>query len=120
MPNSGQLTSGNVTVTLTASEPILQPLGRSGSATGTVFTKTFSNNTGYHLTITSIYHITGTVMINITNIDAEAPIITLNGSEKINLLLNGTYTELGANWTDNVDGSGTINSTNDSVNVHQT
>jgi hypothetical protein len=35
--------------------------------------------------------------------------------------LSGTYTELGANWTDNLDGTGTISSpTSGSVNVHQT
>jgi hypothetical protein len=62
-----------VVVTLTASEPILQPLGRNGSATGTVFTKTFSNNTGYTFIITSLYNLTGTVTVSITDIKETVP-----------------------------------------------
>ncbi|WP_053002612.1 immunoglobulin-like domain-containing protein [Kordia jejudonensis] len=43
--------------------------------------------------------------------DTIAPIITLNGSETINLNINETYTELGATATDNVDGNLTPNIT---------
>jgi hypothetical protein len=54
-------------------------------------------------------------------IDNILPVITLNGSGTINLLLSGTYTEEGANWTDNMDGTGTITSpTTGTVNVNQT
>jgi hypothetical protein len=67
-----------VVVTLTASETILQPLGRSGPATGTVFTKTFTDNTGYNLTITNLNTFTGTVAVSVANIDIEAPsLVTL-------------------------------------------
>lgn len=38
--------------------------------------------------------------------DTEAPVITLIGSPFVNVPLNGTYTEQGATWIDNVDGSG--------------
>lgn len=34
------------------------------------------------------------------------PVITLSGSATVSLNVGGTYTELGARWTDNVDGSG--------------
>ncbi|MGH1386368.1 immunoglobulin-like domain-containing protein [Kordia sp.] len=41
--------------------------------------------------------------------DTTIPVITLNGSEAINLNINDTYTELGATATDNVDGDITAN-----------
>ncbi len=41
--------------------------------------------------------------------DTTVPIITLNGSQTINLNINDTYTELGATATDNVDGDLTPN-----------
>ncbi len=40
--------------------------------------------------------------------DTILPIVTLIGSGNITLVQNSTYTELGAFWTDNIDGSGTI------------
>lgn len=41
--------------------------------------------------------------------DLEAPVITLTGPATLDVDLNGTYTEQGATWTDNVDGSGAAN-----------
>jgi len=41
--------------------------------------------------------------------DTTAPIITLNGASTINLNIGGTYTELGATATDDVDGDLTSN-----------
>ncbi|MCX6824352.1 MAG: DUF5011 domain-containing protein, partial [candidate division SR1 bacterium] len=41
--------------------------------------------------------------------DDESPVITLNGSGIINTVYGNTYTELGATWIDNVDGTGTAN-----------
>jgi hypothetical protein len=76
-PSAGTRTSGNVTVTLTASEPIFQPLGRSGSSTGEVFTRVFSANTGYNFIITNLSNLTGMVAVNISNIDTEAPSLAI-------------------------------------------
>lgn len=39
-----------------------------------------------------------------TKIDGEDPVITLNGESEINLYVNDTYEELGANAVDNIDG----------------
>jgi len=38
--------------------------------------------------------------------DVTAPVITLTGPSVVNLTQGDTYTEQGATWTDNVDGSG--------------
>lgn len=43
--------------------------------------------------------------IEITPDDQEAPILTLSGAATVNVALNGTYTELGANASDAVDGT---------------
>jgi hypothetical protein len=51
---------------------------------------------------------TGSVTRTITVTDQTAPIITLSGSSIVNILQSGSYTELGATWADNIDGSGTI------------
>lgn len=49
--------------------------------------------------------------------DTEKPVITLTGDAVVNVPLNGTYTELGATWTDNVDGSGAAIVGGDTVNT---
>lgn len=41
--------------------------------------------------------------------DTEAPVITLVGNAEITLEKGLEYTDLGATWSDNVDGNGTIN-----------
>lgn len=49
--------------------------------------------------------------------DPIPPVVTLMGSGAIALNAGSAYVELGARWTDNVDGSGTINPTG-SVNIN--
>jgi len=46
--------------------------------------------------------------VTITVVDITAPVISLNGPSTINLILNGSYNELGATWTDNLDGTGPV------------
>jgi hypothetical protein len=63
--------------------------------------------------ITARNYLSGTALWTITDggqSDCETipPVVTLNGNALVWLLLGGTYTELGAKWTDNIDGSGTI------------
>ena len=50
----------------------------------------------------------GTALITITVLDTQVPLVTLSGSTPITIDQGTTYTEQGATWTDNVDGSGTI------------
>ena len=45
-----------------------------------------------------------TIIIEGSGPDTTPPVLTLNGSSTIDLTLGGTYTELGATATDNVDG----------------
>jgi len=49
--------------------------------------------------------------------DTTAPLITLNGAASVSLTVGGTYTELGATWSDAVDGSGTVSDITGTVNT---
>jgi hypothetical protein len=49
--------------------------------------------------------------------DTTPPVITLNGAASISLAIGGTYTELGATWTDAVDGSGAVTTITGTVNT---
>lgn len=47
-----------------------------------------------------------------------APVVTLVGSGTVSLTQGSAYTELGATWSDNVDGTGTLDTTSSgSVNT---
>lgn len=50
---------------------------------------------------TSVYHVN-------TVVDTIPPVVTLNGSNLLNLFIGDTFTDPGASWTDDVDGSGTL------------
>ena len=50
--------------------------------------------------------------INVIEPDVTAPVITLNGTTPETIAHGSTYTDLGATWTDNVDGTGTISAFN--------
>ncbi len=49
-----------------------------------------------------------TVTRTVTVADQIAPVVTLSGAATLTLIQNDPYTELGASWTDNMDGSGDI------------
>ncbi len=49
--------------------------------------------------------------------DTTAPVITLNGASTVSVDLGSSYTELGATWTDNVDGTGSATASG-TVNVN--
>jgi len=49
--------------------------------------------------------------------DPIPPVITVTGSTSIQLVLDATYTELGATWTDNVDGAGAATVGGDTVDT---
>ena len=52
-----------------------------------------------------------------TSPDTIPPVITLNGSSTVNLMIGDTYTELGATATDNVDGTDPVIISGDTVNT---
>ena len=51
-------------------------------------------------------------------LDIEAPVITLTGDATVNLVVGQAYTEDGATWTDNIDGSGAATVGGDTVDVN--
>lgn len=57
-----------------------------------------------------------TRIVNVIVPDTIAPIITLVGNANLSIPLGGAYSDLGATWTDNIDGTGTIVA-NGSVNT---
>ena len=51
-------------------------------------------------------------------LDTTHPVVTLVGSGTVNISQGATYTDSGATWTDNRDGSGTLSvANNGSVNT---
>lgn len=60
---------------------------------------------------------------NVTNLtinisaDVTPPVVTLNGSANISIEYGNPYTELGATWTDNIDGSGNVTNISGTVNT---
>jgi hypothetical protein len=70
--------------------------------------KTFTGNDTITIKVRDVVGNISSTGIVIDKIDIQAPVVTLNGSGEITLLLNGSYTEEGADWTDNLDETGTI------------
>ena len=75
----------------------------------------YIDSTGYfHGTASGTLY--GTVSFSGTNFalktdwipDCDPPVVTLSGSTPLTILQNVSYTESGAIWTDNIDGSGTL------------
>lgn len=61
-----------------------------------------------------------TVTRTVTVADQTVPVVTLSGSATSTLAFAATYTELGASWTDNVDGTGnTLTGTYGNTGVFQ-
>ena len=54
-----------------------------------------------------------TMMRTVTVVDTTAPVITLMGDSQVSLEAGNDYIDLGANWTDLVDGEGTANLSGD-------
>jgi hypothetical protein len=84
-------------------------IDNSGNYTTTQVGKFFNENapTGTYPVKVWIYTASGNIIMKEMEVgkdDTTPPVITLNGSASISIALNGTYTELGATATDDVDG----------------
>jgi hypothetical protein len=66
-------TNKSVTVQITLNEPVFQPSGRSGAATGTVFERTYSNNISTTVEFSDLVGNMGSTGIQITRIDTNNP-----------------------------------------------
>lgn len=75
------------------------------------------NNSGSY-TISYVYvdsaGNTGSIsrVVNVTDSDLTAPVVTLSGSTPVDVEFGGPFVDDGANWTDNVDGTGNIGAYN--------
>ncbi len=56
----------------------------------------------------SSWNVSTTVTRTVTVVDTTPPVITLNGSGTITINRNDTYTDLGAQFSDNLDGTGSV------------
>ena len=78
------------------------------STTGSVNT----TNTGVYILTYTATDIAGNIAtprtrtVTVTAPDLTPPVVTLIGSPSITISHGSTYTDSGASWTDNVDGSG--------------
>lgn len=61
---------------------------------------TYTNSQGASSTVTRT--------VNVVPPDSIAPVVTLVGSGNMDIALGATWSDSGATWTDNVDGTGTI------------
>ena len=75
-------------------------VGALSSEAGGVFTIWVQDDTD------DAWGVAGTVTVPATVADNEAPVLTLAGSASVTLVEGDTYTEQGATWSDNVDGTG--------------
>lgn len=91
-------TNQNVTATLTVA-PTIKILNNGGSNT-----HVFTENGSFEFEIQNVLGTKSTVAASVDWIDKEAPVLTLNGSESIELSCVETYEEKGAAVTDDQDG----------------
>ncbi len=100
-------TNGNVTVTVTYPLNIVTKQYSLDAVTWNAYTLpvvvTANNTTVYAKGIDAGGNQTAQASLTVTNIDKEQPVITLNGSNPLSVIQNGTYTEPGATVTDNLD-----------------
>lgn len=84
--------------------PIVVTGGPVSTATSSVFTLVYTATDSGGLTAST------TRTVNVTAVpDTTPPVITLNGSSTVNLLVGDSYTDAGATASDNVDGDITAN-----------
>ncbi|MDD3302292.1 MAG: S-layer homology domain-containing protein [Candidatus Gracilibacteria bacterium] len=101
--NISTLTSGDVIATLTgASEPIIIT-NNSGA-----FTHLFTENGIFTFEFEDASGNQGSVIATVSNINKSVPIITINGANPLSLERTVNYTELGANYSDQTDGTGLV------------
>lgn len=96
------------------------PCSSADYSTGTALTITGSGNADTTFTVSDETHngkyvcveivdnsATGTYQsANPLNIDVTIPVVSLVGSGTVNIFSGATYTDAGASWTDNTDGTG--------------
>ncbi len=110
--NTGN-TNQAVLTTLTGASESIVVTNNSGS---TLYT--FLSNGTFTFDFSDLAGNTGSTLATVANIDTTPPVVTLSGSATLTLVQGALYTEDGASWTDNVDGSGDILSPNSgSVNT---
>ncbi len=110
------LTNQNVTVSITANE-YLKDISGWNKVTAQEFTKEFTKNKTKTITVKDLADNKTNAQIEITNIDKQKPTITLNGTKKIFVIQNQSFTDPGATCSDNHDDACTVNVSGDTVDT---
>ena len=100
--NGNTSTNKDVTVTLNASEDILDIEGWTKVDSKT-FTKVFSENGKYSVEITDLVGNKSTINFEVKRIDKVAPVITIEGESNYNIEVNTSYAEKGYSAYDVLD-----------------
>jgi hypothetical protein len=87
---------------------------------GTVDTATLWSYTLTYDVTDAEWNVATTVTRAVTVVDTTKPVVTLLWDPTIDILKNTSYTDSGATWSDNVDGTGNISSYSGSVTTTQT
>ena len=89
---------------LDAEDGILTPSITTSGTVNTTLVGTYIIT--YRVVDSNMNIVTTTRTVNV--VDTTSPVIILVGPATINVVLSGSYTDAGASWIDNVDGSGLL------------
>ncbi len=109
-------TNQDVIVTVVSNED-LQNISGWTKVTAQEFTKEFSSNQNFTLTVSDLAGNQQSVNIKVENIDKEKPTIALNGEEVMVVAQNSLFTDPGATCNDNYDTSCSVVIGGDTVNT---
>ena len=103
--NNDKATNEDVIVTLTTNETILTPAGWTevANSNGTEFTKVYSENGKYEVTVVDKAGNETLVKFEVKRIDKEAPILTVISPNKYQLEVGSEYVDKGYSAYDTVD-----------------
>lgn len=107
------LTAQDVVATLTGATEDIVVTNNAGNTT-----HTFTGNGVFIFQFRDAVGNTGSVTATVTNINKSIPTVTLNGSGSMDIEQSGSYTELGATWSDQTDGTGAVSVISGSVDTH--
>nr|MDD3720499.1 DUF5011 domain-containing protein [Candidatus Gracilibacteria bacterium] len=81
-------------------------------------TYTFTDNGSFTFQYRDLAGNTGSTTATVNNINHSIPTIILSGSGTINIEKGTSYTELGATWSDQTDGTGVVSTISGSINTN--
>lgn len=106
-------TAGDVVATLANQSEDIVVTNNSWS-----FMYTFTENGSFTFEFRDLAGNTGSTTATVAHINKSMPVITLNGSGSINIEQGSSYTELGATWSDQTDGTWGVSTLSGSIDTN--